>query len=268
MKNRANVPKARPTGPRHDNGEIVAAGRNGHIGALFPAGPRRNEMGREPATPGHAPEGEMARTGTAATTGTNAVAKREASHAPAGMRPHLLSSLSVVALLVSVALPVTVDTGTMTPAFSFALADNGNGNGNGNGDGQGKGIGNGKGRGDEMGGGNGFDDDEHGDDGENAGPGDDEHGDHGGNTGPGDDDDGPAGNDPPRDPDGGHTGDVDDTGDTQFADEFGGPPSKPLAGPAAPALPTVQEIFSLGEDSVLSAEQELLAIKNGWNLQN
>jgi len=250
MKDRANVPKTRPTGQRDDNGGIAAVERNGQIGAIFPAGPRRSEMGREQATPEHAPEGKMASTGTVAITGTNAVAKHEASHAPAGIRLPLLSGLSVIAFLASVALPVTIDTGSMTPAFSSALADNGNGNG----DGQGKGIGNGKGRGDEMGGGNGSDDDE--------------HGDEGGNAGAGDDDDGPVGDDPPRDPDGGNTGDVDDTGDTQFADEFGGPPSKPLAGPAAPALPTVQEIFSLGEDSVLSAEQELLAIKNGWNLQN
>jgi len=240
MKDRANVPNTRPIGQRHDNGESAAVGRNGHIGAIFPAGPRRNEMGRGQATPGHAPEGEMASTGTVAITATNAVAKHEASHAQAGIRLPLLSGLSVIAFLASVALPVTIDAGSMTPAFSSALADNGNGNG----DGQGKGIGNGKGRGDEMGGGNGSDDDEHGDEG------------------------GPGADDPPRDPDGGNTGDVDDTGDTQFSDEFGGPPSEPLGGPAAPALPTVQEIFSLGEDSVLSAEQELLAIKNGWNLQN
>lgn len=194
----------------------------------------------------------MASTGTVAITATNAVAKHEASHAQAGIRLPLLSGLSVIAFLASVALPVTIDAGSMTPAFSSALADNGNGNGNG--DGQGKGLGNGKGRGDEMGGGNGSDDDEHGDD--------------GGNSDSGDDDGGPGADVPPRDPDGGNTGDVDDTGDTQFADEFGGPPSEPLAGPAAPALPTVQEIFALGEDSVLSAEQELLAIKNGWNLQN
>jgi hypothetical protein len=32
-------------------------------------------------------------------------------------------------------------------------------------------------------------------------------------------------------------------------------------------LPTIREIFALGDGSVLDAEQELLAIKNGWNLQ-
>lgn len=198
----------------------------------------------------------MAKTGNVAVIDSNAAARHEAWPAPAGMRARLLSGLSVIAVLASVALPVTIDTGSMMPAVSTALADNGNGNG----DGQGKGIGNGKGRGDEMGGGNGDNDDD-----------DDDHDDDGGLGDSDDDDDGLGAGDHTGEPGGDNADDFGDIGDTDLADEMAdvaGVPAEALAAPSAQALPTVREIFALGEESVLSAEQELLAIKNGWNLQN
>jgi hypothetical protein len=41
-----------------------------------------------------------------------------------------------------------------------------------------------------------------------------------------------------------------------------------LAESPATALPTIQQVFALGEGSVLNSEQEMLAIQNGWNAQN
>lgn len=196
----------------------------------------------------------MAKTGIVAVVAvidTDAVAEYAARQAPAAARLRLLSGLSAVAFLAVVALPVTIDTSSMTPAFGSALADNGNGNG----DGQGKGQGNGKGRGDENGIGKGS-------------TGDDE------DDGAGDDEDDPTTGDGTGELGGssdGNNGDFGDIGDAEMGDELAGTaglPDETIANAAAPALPTIREIFALGEESVLNAEQELLAIKNGWNLQN
>lgn len=196
----------------------------------------------------------MAETGHVAVINADAIVGLDVRHTPIRLRPCLLGGLSAVAILAAVSLPVTINTASMTPAFSSALADNGNGNG----DGQGRGNGNGKGRGDEYGGGNGSD----GDNGDNGDSGGDDSGDDNGD---------PSSGNRAEELGGGNPGDFGDIDESEFADEMAGPASPPeeaLATAAAPALPTIREIFALGDESVLSAEQEMLAIKNGWNLQN
>ncbi len=181
----------------------------------------------------------------------------------AGLRWRLLSGLSAFAFVAAVSLPVTVDTASLTPELAAAQAA-GNGNGNGNGDGQGKGKGNGKGRGDENGIGRKPPKDYDGDD-DDQGDDDDDHGD--------DDDGGRPGRASEDRPDGGGggAGEFGDADEASLADavaEAGHPADNGIGNPAAAALPTVRQIFSLGENSVLSGEQELLAIKNGWTVQD
>lgn len=180
-------------------------------------------------------------TGIVVTIESNTAATRYAPPRQTGRRQRLLCGLSAIAFLAAVALPVTIDATSMAPAFTSAHAA---GNDNGNGDGQGRGEGNGKGRGDENGGGKKppKDDDDDADD----DAGDDEHGNPGSNQAGGGKDSGTDG--------------YDDVDETALADAPAGIPTT--------ALPTIQQIFAMGEESVLNTDQEMLAIENGWNTPN
>jgi hypothetical protein len=171
-------------------------------------------------------------------------------------RQRLLYGLSAVAFLASVAMPITIDTASMAPGFKSALAA---GNGNGNGDGQGKGKGNGNGRGDENGGGKkppkGDDDtDDDNDAGDDDGEHDERTTDRAGNTN--------------NSEGGGGNGGIDETALADAVAAVDGMPGTVPAGLPAATLPTIQQIFELGEGSGLNTEQELLAIQNGWNTKN
>ena len=199
----------------------------------------------------------MAQTGKVVTIEPNSLAAHRVSALQNGRRLRLLCGLSAIAFLASVALPITIDTVSLSPVFKSALAA---GNGTGNGDGQGRGIGNGKGQGDDNrnGGktpkGGGGDGDDDGDD-DTGGADDDDHGKRAAD----------------RNDDNGRDGDYGDFDETAYADtveSVDGVAGDELAGSPTTALPTVQQVFALGEGSVLSTEQELLAIQNGWNAQN
>lgn len=161
------------------------------------------------------------------------------------VRQRFLYGIFAVAFIISAAGPVSIDATTGTPGIKSALA----GHENGTGDGQGNGKGNGKGQGDENGGGkgrSGNDDDDVADD-----------DDFGGND---------DGTDPPGDAPGGGDDRADadsDIDEVAFGSSVGAVNGMSAATSAA-ALPTVQQIFSLDEDSVLTPEQELQAIGNGW----
>ncbi len=210
----------------------------------------------------------MAMTGKIADIGLNSVTSEESWPLRTGLRRRLLSGLSAVAFLGAVSLPVTIDLGSLSPELATAQAV-GNGQGGGNGDGQGRGKGNGKGRGDENGGrkkpGDWGDDDQGEDD-----QGEDDHGDD--DDGHDDDDDDEPGrpnNDRSDDRgDNGDMGEDDEAMATGAVAEVDQSPEDAVAGTPTATLPTVRQIFSLGEEAVLSAEQELLAIENGWNAQN
>ncbi len=202
----------------------------------------------------------MAKTGKVAEIGIDNRTAHGTWPQRVGLRWRLLSGFSALAFLAAVALPVTIDTASLAPELVVAQAA-GNGNGNGNGDGQGKGKSNGKGRGDENGIGRkppkdyDGDDDDQGDD--------DDHGYD-------EDRPGPAAEDRPGGG-GGGAGEFGEADEASFADavaETGHLADDGIGSPAAAALPTVRQIFSLGENSVLSDEQELLAIKNGWTVQD
>ena len=220
----------------------------------------------------------MAMTGKVVKIELMAMATHHASAPRISRRQRLLCGLSAFAFLATVALPVTIDTASMAPGFKSALAAGG-GNGNGNGDGQGKGNGNGKGQGDENGGpkkppkgGTGDDDDDDYDDGDTGD--DDDTGGSGGlggaNGGRDDDHYGRRAADEAHDPGGsdGGLGEADEASYADAVDPLGGVSDGVPVGLTTTALPTIQEIFAQGEGLVLDEEQELLAIKNGWNAQN
>ena len=196
-------------------------------------------------------------TGTRVTIKMDAMTAQEAATRRTHRRQRLLRGLFALGFLTAVALPVTIEGTSMAPGVAAVMAAS---NDNGTGDGQGNGKGNGKGRGDELGGGKGPPK-SGGDD-----PDDDDHDDD-------DDDDDGVGN-PDGNPGGGGGRDADDYGDddeTASADATEIADSMTTDGPvgvSAPALPTIQQVFSLGEESVLSADQEMLAIENGWGAPN
>jgi hypothetical protein len=213
----------------------------------------------------------MAKTGTVVLIEPNAMAADHSRLRQGSRRQRLLCGLSAIAFVASVALPITIDVKSMAPGFNAALAA-GPGNGNGNGDGQGKGKGNGKGKGDENGNGKppkgGGDDDD--DDDDDDGPGDTDDGDTG--SGGADDDDHGGRiadrNLDPDDHDGGGNSEIDEAVYADAVTAVGSVPANNPAGLPASPLPTVKQIFALGEGSVLNPDQELLAIQNGWNAQN
>jgi len=187
------------------------------------------------------PEGDMAQTGARTVSDRTTTEQQRTAPAPRRFRQRFLCGVSALAFIVSVAMPVTVDATSNAPAFKTALA----GNENGTGDGQDRGRGNGKGRGDENGGGNkklpDDDDDDDVDDIDDEGAGNDSQ--------PGDGADA--------------TGPDDDIDEIAYGESTGAVAGVSTGTPAV-TPPTIQQIFSLGEDSVLSAEEELLAIQNGW----
>lgn len=135
-----------------------------------------------------------------------------------------------------------------------------------------------------------------------AGNGDGNYGNGGGNGGPngqlpgnrgndgkpgdGDDpadDDGPANDDNPTEGDGsnyvpeepGAGAGADESSDMADADSgdaieaaTGSPDEGPMAGAPAAAMPTVSQIFSLGDEAVVSGDAELELIANGWKTTN
>jgi hypothetical protein len=208
-------------------------------------------------------------TGTHVTIEMDAMTAQDAATRRTHRRQRLLRGLFALAFLAAVTLPVTIEGASMIPGVAAALAAS---NDNGTGDGQGNGKGNGKGRGDEFGGGKGpprsgggdpddDDDDDHGDD-DDDDDGDDHSGGFGGR------DTNPGGGGGERDANGfGETDDEIASADATEAVD-GITAEGPVGLPAPTALPTIQQVFSLGEESVLDADQELLAIENGWGAAN
>lgn len=183
----------------------------------------------------------MAQTGAETVFDRTTTEPQRTATASRRLRQRLLCGVSALAFILTVAAPVTIDATSNAPAFKTALA----GNENGTGDGQGKGNGNGKGRGDENGGGNKL-------------PGDDDNDD---NDDDGDDD--VVDNDSQPGSDADATGPEDDIDEVAYGESAGAVDGVATGTPVAP-LPTIQQLFSLGDKSVLSAEEELLAIQNGW----
>jgi hypothetical protein len=175
----------------------------------------------------------------------------------ANFRKALLAGTAALAFLAATSLPVTFEADHTLFAANSAQA--GNGNENGNGDGQDKGKGNGKGQGDENRGGN---------DGNGKPPLPDDDGDDGDDVAD-DDDDGPGGSGFARDGGGGAAaGDADEDSLAAAIDAVDGTPASGPVGTPAAALPTIKQIFAMGEEAVLSAEAELEAIRNGWGGTN
>lgn len=149
--------------------------------------------------------------------------------------------------------PVSIDLATGEIFTSAALAGQGDGNyGNGNGNGGPNG---------RIPGNSDHDDDDDYDDDE----GDDDDGDA-------DDGDNQAEEGPPAIPVTEESGGQDDSADAasgmaeiDFAEALDTVAVAPVEGPPAAALPTIGQIFAMGDESALSTEAELEIIANGWN---
>lgn len=197
-----------------------------------------------------AQNGNMEKTGAIDQFALNAVETQRATQGATSLRRRLSGGLAGLVVLAAAALPITIGQTSFLPEFQSAraAASEAGGNEDGGGDGQGNGQGNGKGQGgihrkigngddgDTDSGGGGIDDEDHG-----AGP-------------------GGTGND--RDPGGfGNIGEADAANAIAAVDDI--PPAGPVDTPVA-ALPTIQQIFSMDDRSILNADQELQAIQNGW----
>lgn len=187
---------------------------------------------------------------------------------PAGLKYRCAAAAA--AFLVTVAAPLAIDLPAGAIAWHAAYAGSGDGN-YGNGKGNGGANGQDPGKNGQNNGGNGGSGD-----GGNGGGGD--GGDGGGGDGGGGDG-GDGGND-----DGADTGPdtiTDDVRDhdsgtdqaseladnevSQSIEAAGGLPAEgPVAGMPAAGLPTISQLFSLGDDATISAEEELQLISNGW----
>ena len=66
--------------------------------------------------------------------------------------------------------------------------------------------------------------------------------------------------------------DAADMAEADFAEAIdaiaGAPAEGPLAGTPPTALPTISQLFSMGDEAAVSAENELELIANGWNSAN
>jgi hypothetical protein len=166
----------------------------------------------------------------------------------------LRAGAAICAFSLSLLAPVTIDiyTGTVSANAAFAGAGDGNyGQGKGNGGPNNQNPGNGNGGNGDGGGGDG-------------GGGDGGSGGDGGNPSPPYVTDG-AGS-------GGSTDQAAGMADADFGEAVDEATGSSAEGPAATgkksAMPTVSEIFSMGDEAVVSRETEQELIANGWNSAN
>ncbi len=196
-----------------------------------------------------------------------------------GLRKRLCAGVAACVFTLSLVAPVSIDLATGEIAPNAALAGNGDGNygkgkGNGGANGDNPGKGNGRGGGDDD---DDDDDDHDGDDDDD----DDNNNDDDDNNNDDDQDDGTDDGDavgptiPVTEEDGDRGSGADAAAgmaDADFAETIdavaGAPAEGPMAAPAAPALPTISQLFSMGDEAAVTAENELELIANGWNTPN
>ena len=168
------------------------------------------------------------------------------AHVRHGPGKKLCGSVAACVFMLSLFAPVSIDVSTGDISVNAAQAGNGDGN-------YGKGKGNGGPNGRNPGGGRGDDGDDD-DDGDDGGahptiPGTEEYGGHDSGT------DAAA-----------------DMAEVDFAgaiDAIAGSPAEgPMAGTPATTLPTISQVFSMGDEATVSAKDELELIANGWGAAN
>jgi hypothetical protein len=189
---------------------------------------------------------------------TRASAKQ--THSRPGLKKRLCGGIAACAFMLTFIAPVSIDFTNGKIAVNAALAGNGAGN-----------YGNGKGNGgpnrQNPGNGNGGDDDD--DDDDDDSPDDDPDPDP--DTGEGD---GDASSRLVTEDGGGDSGTDNAAGmaDADFGaaiDAVAGSPAEgPMAGTPATALPTISQLFSMGDEAAVSTEDELELIANGWGAAN
>lgn len=173
----------------------------------------------------------------------------------------LCAAVAICAFSLTFVAPVTIDlaTGSIAVNSAFAGAGDGNyGNGKGNGGPNGQNPGNSGGNGGDSGGGDSGGGDSGGGD---SGGGGDTGG--GGSPTPGNLTDGTGS--------GSSTQDAANMADADYGDAVDAATGSTMEGPAATttgAMPTVSEIFSMGDEAVVSRQTEQELIANGWNSVN
>ncbi len=178
-----------------------------------------------------------------------------------GLKKRLAGGIAACAFMFTFVAPISIDFTTGEVAINAALAANDDGNfGNGKGNGGANGQNPGKNRNDGDGDGD--------DDGDGNGDGD---GDGDGDTGEGDTTSptltvtGEGGKDSGADAAAGMA-------DADFGEAIGAVAGSPAEGPmaATPAttLPTISQLFSMGDEAAVSTQDELELIANGWGAPN
>lgn len=173
---------------------------------------------------------------------TRATAMR--AHVRNGLGKRLGGSVAACVFMLSLFAPISIDVSTGDISVNAAQAGNGDGN-------SGKGKGNGGPNGKNPGVGSGDDDGDDGDDGDAPPtiPVTEEYGDQ--NSG---------------------TDAAADMAEVDFAEAIdaiaGSPAEGPMAGTPATTLPTISQVFAMGDEATVSAEDELELIANGWGAAN
>ena len=179
------------------------------------------------------------------------------------LKTRLCGGVAACVFMLALFAPVSIDFDTGEIAVNTALAGNGDGN-------YGKGKGNGGPNEQNPGKGNGGDGDE--DDGDED-DGDEDDGDED------DGDDGDGDTTPPVIPVTEEDGDkgsgpdaAADMAEADFAEAIDAiadsPAEGPMAGTPSITLPTISQLFSMGDEATVSAENELELIANGWDTAN
>lgn len=173
---------------------------------------------------------------------TRATAMR--AHVRNGLGKRLGGSVAACVFMLSLFAPISIDVSTGDISVNAAQAGNGDGN-------SGKGKGNGGPNGKNPDGGSGDDDGDDGDDGDAPPtiPVTEEYADQ--NSG---------------------TDAAADMAEVDFAEAIdaiaGSPAEGPMAGTPATTLPTISQVFAMGDEATVSAEDELELIANGWGAAN
>lgn len=166
------------------------------------------------------------------------------------LKSGLCGGVAACVFMLALLAPISIDLANGEITFNAAMAGNGDGNfgnGKGNGGANGQNPGN-------NGNGNGSDGDGDGD------------GDGGGDTSP------PAIPTPEGDSHDSGSDSAADMADADFGEAVdavsGSPAEGPMAGTPAASLPTISQLFSMGDEAAVSAEDELELIANGWGSTN
>lgn len=170
-------------------------------------------------------------------------------HNRPGLKKQVISGIAACTFMFAFIAPISVDFASGEIAFNVALAGNGDGN-----------FGEGKGNG----GANNQNPGNKGNKGDDEGDKDDE-----GNVGNGNPPTLPVTGDRSQESGADAASGMADADFNEAIDAVAGSPAEgPMAGTPATSLPTISQLFSMGDEAAVSTEDELELIANGWGATN